>query len=149
MTHPGTLRRVHDAFVVARFATIQRGLHVPSGHDLIVGQGATIVGGIEGGRSVFLSQGVIVRGSIVAPIDVVVGAAARIEGDVEAGGNATILEAATVTGAVRASGRARIIAGHVLGGVEAAGDVEVRGQADLADIRAGGRIRSLPAPLAP
>lgn len=126
-----------------RFATIRRGLRVPPERDLIVGQGATILGDIEGGGCVYLAKGAIVRGSVRAGLDVVVGSQVHVEGEVQARGNVLLLEGAQAGGSVRAAGRIRVIGAHVGGPVHALGDIEVRGDATLIDVHAAGRVRSL------
>jgi predicted acyltransferase (DUF342 family) len=134
----------HDSYVIERFATIKKGLRVPAQRDLVVGQGATIVGPIQAGANVFLAKNAIVRGSIETPFDVVVGSLARVQGDVRAA-NVLLLEGARVKGRVQATGRVRVIGAHVEGPIEAGGDVEVRGDAASQAIHAGGRVRSLAA----
>lgn len=149
MASPGAIQRVKDAFVVQARARIRRGLRVPVGHDLVVGPGGHIGGDVVGARSVYLAKGSRVSGDIDAGLDVVVGAAVRVGGRITAGGNVQLLEGSIVHGHVKASGRARIIGASLPRGLEAAGDVEVRGKSDLSLIRAGGRIVALPAPTQP
>jgi cytoskeletal protein CcmA (bactofilin family) len=140
----GIIRLILDAYIVTRHAVVRRGLRVPEGRDLLVGQGAVVAGSISGGRHVHLAKAARVRGHVRAPLDVVVGAHARVEGDVEAGGNVYLLEGARVRGSLRAAGLVRVVGGAVEGPVRAGGDVEVRGEAVLTEIAAAGRVRTLP-----
>lgn len=140
------VRHVLDAFVVERFATMQRGLQAAPEKDVVVGQGATIVGSVRGARSVYLSKDVIVRGSVAARIDVVVGSRARVEGSVQAGSDVLCLHDAAIRGDLACGGRARLHGGTVSGRIQAGGDVEVLGETRLHEVRTGGRIRVLEAP---
>lgn len=149
MKRQRNIHRYYDTYVVERYATVSRGLRSPPETDIVVGQGATVVGSIRAGGSVYLAKNVVVRGSVHATIDAVVGAACRVEGDVEAGGNVVALEGATIGGRVRAGARVRIIGARVEGPIEAAGDVEVRGEAQALNVKADGRVRSLPPPEEP
>jgi predicted acyltransferase (DUF342 family) len=141
-----SILHLYDSYVVQRFVVIQKGLKLPRGHDLVVGQGATIVGDIQAEGNVFLAKSSIVRGSIVGDFDVVLGSRVKVEGSIRTKGNVLLLEDARVEGDVQAAGRIRIIGAKVTGRVFAGGDVEVRGESVAANIEAGGRVRTLPAP---
>ncbi|MBI2078858.1 MAG: hypothetical protein HYT80_10910 [Euryarchaeota archaeon] len=149
MARRGSIHHYFDTFVVEPQATIKKGLRVPAGKDLVVGQGATITGSVDAAQSVFLSKNVVVRGSVRAANDIIVGAYTVVEGDVKAGGDVLALDGARVRGRVVAGGRARVIGSRIDGPVEARGDVEVRGEGAALEIRAGGRVRSLPGPEEP
>lgn len=146
MVARASVRHLFDSFVVDRFAVMERGLFSPDGKDIIVGQGATVVGGIDCGQTLYLSKDAIVRGSVRARVDVVLGATSSVEGDVEAGSNIIGMDHARVRGKLLCNGNAKlhgtIVAGHVTTG----GDVIVKGEARLRGIRANGRIRMLEAP---
>lgn len=146
MPRKGTLRRILDAYVVPRYGTVKHGLSVPAGTDLIVGQGATIRGGVASQGRVFLAKAVVVGGPIESRGDVVIGANCRIEGNVRSETFILVQDGATILGALESKGGIRILGGRVTGTVSAGGDIEVRGNAQTLDLKAGGRIRSLPAP---
>lgn len=141
------VRRVLDTFLVEAGALVDRGLKVPVERKLVVGNGATIVGTIRSDGRVYLGRDVVVRGSIHSVGDVVVGAQSRVEGDVESGTYVLLQEGAVVTGRVKCDGPVRIVGGQVDGTVVAGGDIEVRADASTHELKAGGRIRSLPDPV--
>lgn len=141
-----SIQRILDAFVVTRFATITRGLRVPEPFDLVVGQGATITGSIQGARDVFLARDVVVRGNISSPGVTVVGANTLVEGEIEAGGDVFTQHGARIRGGVRCSARVRIVGSRIDGIIDALGDVEVGAESHVrTEIRTHGRILSLPA----
>lgn len=143
------VRRILDAYIVEKDAVVDRGLKVPAERKLVVGNGATIVGGIRSEGRVYLGRDVVVRGPIRSAGDVVVGAKSRVEGDVESGTYVLVQEGAVVTGRVRCDGPVRIVGGRIDGPVDAGGDIEVRADASTHELKAGGRIRSLPDPVEP
>ena len=140
------IRHLYDSFVIDRFAVMERGLYSPEGKDIVIGQGATVVGGIDCGQTLYLAKDAIVRGNIRANVDVVLGADASVEGDVQAGSNVTGLTGARVWGRILCNGNAKLhgttVAGHVITG----GDVIIKGETRLREIHANGRIRVLEAP---
>lgn len=143
------VHRILDAFVVEAGAVVDHGLKVPADRKLVVGNGATIVGGVRSAGRVYLGRDVVVRGGIHSAGDVVVGARSRVEGDVESGTDVLVQEDAIVTGRLRCDGPVRIVGGRVDGAVVAGGDIEVRADASTHELKAGGRIRSLPDPVEP
>jgi cytoskeletal protein CcmA (bactofilin family) len=141
-----TVRHLLDSFVIDRFAVMERGLFSPDGKDIVIGQGATVVGGIDCGQTLYIAKDAIIRGSVRATVDVVLGSDASIEGDVQAGSNVIGMTGARVWGKIVCNGNAKlhgtIVAGHVITG----GDVIIKGESRLREIHANGRIRVLEAP---
>lgn len=142
----GAVHHLFDTYVVARDATMKKGLRSGPGKDVLVGLDATILGSIDSGASAFLSKGAVVRGSVHAALDIVVGAKAVVEAGLDAGGNIVVLESARVGADVRARGNVRVIGARIEGVLHAGGDIEVRGESHAREIRAGGRVRSLAGP---
>jgi predicted acyltransferase (DUF342 family) len=142
----GSIRHILDAYIVAPRAHIKKGLSVPEGKDLVVGAEALIEGGVQAQGRIHIGKAAIIRGPLWAQQDVVIGSLAHVHGDVTSQSFILVQEDARVVGALRCHGSIRIIGARIHGPVEAGGDIEVRGDATTLELKAKGRIVSLPPP---
>jgi len=140
------IQHLFDSFIIERFGVTKKGLFSPDGKDIIVGQGATIVGGIDCGQTLYIGKDAIIRGSVRATVDIVLGADCNIEGDVEAGSNVIGMTGARVWGKLACNGNAKLHGTNVAGHVITGGDVIIKGETRVREIHANGRIRVLEAP---
>ena len=126
-----------DTFIIKRSSFFDAPLHLKG--NLIVGNSTDFWSDLVVTGSLEMRKSVTVKGAVRAA-SAIIGAHSMIDGSVETENDCTVLDRAVIGGNIISGGNVLLRPNIRAGIVDAAGNIEIVGRADVTELRAGKRI---------